>query len=77
MIDVDRWGQGLATEAAAASIADGFERVRLDRVLSWTLPDNVASLRVMEKCGLAYAGTTPWKGREHVWYQVRRSATHL
>ena len=70
VIAADRWGEGLATEAAAASIADAFERMGLEHVLSWTLPDNVASRRVMEKCGLAFAGTTPWKGREHVWYSV-------
>ncbi len=70
VIRADRWGEGLATEAAAASIADAFDRVGLERVLSWTLPDNLASRRVMEKCGLAYGGATDWKGREHVWYDV-------
>ena len=77
VIAAGRWGEGLATEGAGASITDAFERVGLERIVSWTLPDNLASVRVMEKCGLAYAGTAPWKGREHVWYQVRRSATHL
>lgn len=67
----ERWGQGLATEAAGAAIADAFGRVGLARILSWTTPDNAASRRVMEKCGLRYRGTAPWKGREHVWYDAR------
>ncbi len=70
VVRADRWGEGLATEAAAASIADAFDRAGLERVLSWTLPDNLASRRVMEKCGLAHRGTAGWKGREHVWYDV-------
>jgi RimJ/RimL family protein N-acetyltransferase len=72
VVRADRWGEGLATEAAVAAIADAFERVGLDRVVSWTLPDNLASRRVMEKCGLRYRGTADWKGLEHVWYHVRR-----
>ena len=69
-IDRSRWGEGLATEAALAAIADGFARAGLDRVLSWTLPHNAASRRVMEKCGLEPQGTAVWKGLEHVWYSV-------
>jgi RimJ/RimL family protein N-acetyltransferase len=75
VIATDRWGEGLATEAAAASIADTFERVGLERVLSWTLPDNLASVRVIEKCGMRRGGSAAWRGREHVWYDVCRGAT--
>ena len=75
VVAADRWGEGLATEAAGAAIADAFWRVGLTRVLSWTLPDNLASRRVMEKCGLCHVGTAAWKGRAHVWYQVRPGAS--
>lgn len=70
VIRADRWGEGLATEAAAASLADAFVRVGLPRILSWTLPANAASRRVMEKCGLDFRGETDWKGQTHVWYAV-------
>jgi RimJ/RimL family protein N-acetyltransferase len=69
-ISRNRWGEGLATEAAAAAIADAFDRVGLGRVMSWTLPDNVASRRVMEKCGMSAGGVTSWKGADHVWYAI-------
>jgi RimJ/RimL family protein N-acetyltransferase len=65
-----RHGEGLATEAARAAIADVFDRVGLPRITSWTVPENVASRRVMEKCGLAYRGVTLWKGTNHVWYAI-------
>ena len=70
-IAAGRWGEGLATEAAAAAIADAFGRVGLQRIISWTTPDNRASLRVMEKCGLRLRGITAWKGRDHLWCDVR------
>ena len=72
VIRADRWGEGLATEAAAAALADSFRRVGLERVVSFTLPENVVSRRVMEKCGLTYRGVAAWKGREHVWYDATR-----
>jgi RimJ/RimL family protein N-acetyltransferase len=72
VIAADRWGEGLASEAAAAAIDDAFGRVGLQRIVSFTLPENAASQRVMEKCGLGYRGVADWKGREHVWYDVRR-----
>jgi RimJ/RimL family protein N-acetyltransferase len=51
-IDPERWGEGLATEAGAATIAHAFETLRLPRVVSLTTEANVASRRVMEKLEL-------------------------
>jgi RimJ/RimL family protein N-acetyltransferase len=47
----DLWGQGYATEAARAVVRDGFERLGLAEILSWTVPANLRSRRVMEKIG--------------------------
>jgi RimJ/RimL family protein N-acetyltransferase len=72
VIAADRWGEGLASEAADAAIRDALDRVGLERVVSFTMPENAASRRVMEKCGLSYRGLASWKGRPHVWYDVQR-----
>jgi len=74
VIASERWGVGLATEAAHAAIADVFERIELTRVLSWTEPGNAASLRVMAKLGLARGGMVEWKGSEHVWCSLTTEA---
>ncbi|MDQ4131350.1 MAG: GNAT family N-acetyltransferase [Actinomycetota bacterium] len=66
-------GRGLATEGALASLRFGFERAGLDHIISIAEPDNVSSLRVMEKIGLAFEGETEWRGRRMVWYGVDRS----
>ena len=50
------WGQGYATEAAAAWLRYGFEAVGLPRVVAVADPDNLSSRRVMEKLGMRYEG---------------------
>lgn len=47
------WGRGLATEAAKAVLRLGFERYGLKEILSFTVPANVRSRRVMERIGMA------------------------
>lgn len=49
--------KGLATEAAKAVIAYGFEQMNLHKVQICTKTINAASKRVIEKCGLTYEGT--------------------
>jgi len=46
------WGQGYATEAAAAAIVDGFGRARLKEIVAMTVLGNTASIRVMERLGM-------------------------
>jgi RimJ/RimL family protein N-acetyltransferase len=67
----ERWGEGLATEAARAVLADGFDRVGLPRVIGFSAPDDIASVRVMERVGMTLQGTAQWAGTDHVWYAIR------
>ena len=48
----DAWGQGYATEAARAALAIGFETAGLDEIVSFTVPANERSRRVMERIGM-------------------------
>ena len=48
----EAWGHGYATEAAAAAMEYGFEMAGLDEILSWTVPLNTPSRRVMERLGM-------------------------
>lgn len=48
----DEWGQGFATEAARAIIRFGREELGLRRFTAWTVADNTASIRVLEKVGM-------------------------
>lgn len=44
-------GQGLATEAASALVAEARRCISLARVIAHTLPEHNASTRVLTKCG--------------------------
>ena len=46
------WGKGLATEGARAAVGFAREDLHLEEIVSFTVPDNRASRRVMEKLGM-------------------------
>jgi RimJ/RimL family protein N-acetyltransferase len=46
------WGRGYATEAARAALRFGFEELGLDEIVSFTVPHNHRSRRVMERLGM-------------------------
>lgn len=56
LIDQPFWGRGFATEAAAAVVTDGFTRAGLPRVIGLTMPENVASRRVLAKLRMVTIG---------------------
>ncbi len=65
----ERWGQGLATELARASVRVAFDSLRLPEVIAITLPTNAASRRVMEKAGFAFDRDIVHVGLAHVLYR--------
>jgi ribosomal-protein-alanine N-acetyltransferase len=65
----ERWGQGLATELARAAVDVAAEPLHLPEIVAFTLPDNVASRRVMEKAGFTYARDVLHIGLPHVLYR--------
>lgn len=48
------WGRGYATEAARAAVADGFDRLGLDEIVSFTSVGNERSQRVMRAIGMTH-----------------------
>lgn len=53
---VPYWNQGLATEAANAVIDLAFRQLGIEELVSFTVPANIRSRRVMEKLGMTYDG---------------------
>lgn len=68
------WGQGLATEAARAALADGFTRLDLGRVVALTRPANTRSRAVMERLGMIYDRMLHYEGVNAVCYRLDRPA---
>jgi RimJ/RimL family protein N-acetyltransferase len=73
----DRWGQGIATEAARASVHFGFETANLARLIALAVPENIASRRVMEHLGFAYEKDAHYFGLDLVSYVLPREQLHL
>ncbi len=48
----EHWGRGYATEGARAALAFGFAALKLEQIVSFTVPANVRSRRVMERLGM-------------------------
>jgi RimJ/RimL family protein N-acetyltransferase len=48
----EAWGQGYATEAARAVLADGLDRLRLSEILAFTTEGNARSQAVMRRVGM-------------------------
>jgi len=76
------WGLGYATEAARAALAFGFESLRLEQIVSFTVPTNLRSRRVMERIGMTRSPADDFEHpnlpeghtlRAHVLYRLCRS----
>jgi ribosomal-protein-alanine N-acetyltransferase len=48
----EHWGRGYATEAAREALRFGFIDLGLDEIVSFTVPQNLRSIAVMERIGL-------------------------
>jgi len=47
------WGKGYASEAARAWLRFGFETAGLQEIVSFTIPDNLPSQKVMQRIGMS------------------------
>ena len=77
----EHWGKGLATEGARAVIRFAFEVLRLPEIVSFTVPENMRSRRVMEKLGMTHNADDDFahptlppshKLSRHVLYRLKR-----
>jgi len=66
------WGHGYATEAAAAAVAYGFDRCRLDHVVAVVRPENTASQKVLRKIGLEHVRDGHFYGVDAALYAGAR-----
>ncbi|MEO6612620.1 MAG: GNAT family N-acetyltransferase [Chitinophagaceae bacterium] len=64
------WGKGYATEAAHACIKYGFEKQGLQRIVGRAMPQNIASLKVLENCDMQYVGDEIVDGHPAKTYEI-------
>jgi RimJ/RimL family protein N-acetyltransferase len=69
----DYWGNGFATEAAKAILDFGFKDLKMHRIWATTAPDNIGSIKVLEKLGLKKEGLL----RENLWAKGKWRDSYL
>lgn len=78
----EHWGHGYATEAATACLHFAFEQLKLEQIVSFTVPMNTRSSRVMERIGMTHDVTGDFDHprlpaghalRRHVLYRINRA----
>ena len=52
----EHWGKGVVTQATKMALDAGFREFHLARIQAYTLPSNIGSQRVLEKCGFQREG---------------------
>lgn len=76
------WGQGYATEAARAVVDHAFTALDLGEIVSFTVPENAPSRRVMERIGMCHDPADDFDHPRmppgdrlscHVLYRLRRA----
>jgi ribosomal-protein-alanine N-acetyltransferase len=63
-------GHGFATRAARAAVRFGFEQAGLKEIIGLVHPQNAPSIRVLEKCGLAFNDRLVLWGLEMCRYRI-------
>ena len=66
------WGRGYASEVCKRLLQFAFQKVALKEVVASVDEDNVASKKVLEKCGLLSSGRTRCYGKESPIYRISR-----
>lgn len=66
----DRWGRGLAVEAARAMGGFAFETLKDRELLAVCDPANAASANVMKRLGMQGIGIQRWYGKDLLTYSI-------
>ncbi len=68
------WGQGYATEASRACLEYGFKTLKLETIIGKSMPDNIASIKVLQKMGMTFKGYVhdPTDPHPFVRYEISR-----
>jgi RimJ/RimL family protein N-acetyltransferase len=73
----EHWGKALAVEAAQAVLRYGFEEAGLPKIYAGADPPNVASIRVMEKLGMAFDHRRTINGLKAIYYALTPNACQI
>ena len=62
LLDKPYWGKGIATSIALETLQYGFNELKLNKIVALAYPQNIASIRVIEKLGMNHEGIKEFFG---------------
>ena len=83
-LSAEHWGKGLATEGARAVVGEAFDNLQISELVSFTVPGNLRSRRLMEKIGMTHNPADDFDHpslpeghplRRHVLYRLGRTTS--
>ena len=69
-----RWGSSYGIEVCRAVVQYGFDELALSEIVAVIAPQNLASIRVAEKCGMVFWKRFVWSERDRVAYRIARTS---
>ena len=67
------WGMGIATEASRALLHYGFNTLGVSKIVGITLPQNLASIRVLTKLGFTYVRRDHYYNKDVNLYELENN----
>ena len=67
------WGQGIATEAAIATLQYAFEKLNTNEVYAIADSDNTGSNKILKKIGFTFIEEFNLDGVKHNWYKIDKT----
>ena len=66
------WGNGFASESAAACIDYAFNTLNINKLYGRAMKENIASIRVLEKIGMKYSHDFKFERADGVIYYINK-----
>lgn len=70
IIDKSLWGTGLGKETCLALVYYGFKVLGLNKIVAEIDPENINSIRLIEKCNFKFSRTMNWNGFKRLEYTM-------
>ncbi len=65
------WNKGYATESAKACVKYGFSKLKIKEIVGRAYIENIASIKVLEKCNLSFKKEFMYDNQPAVLYRIK------
>ncbi len=66
------WNKGFATETAKKCVDFGLNELKIEKIVGRAMKENIGSIKVLEKIGMAFKENFDFEGQEGVIYELSK-----